>query len=174
MKKCEDVSSVLIAYLDQKASSAERRDVEEHVAGCAACRTRVEEFGRLRSVLDELPANEPSFGFDARVRQRVAAEPRRSWFGWFAPQARFALSAALLVALAVWVVRLPSSRPVAMPPVPITASNVSTDQDFDAVKDLGVLEDYDVVTNMDALSQLVPAKAPEAQKPNSNRSESND
>jgi anti-sigma factor RsiW len=174
MKNCEDVSKGLIAYMDQRASSAERRDVEKHLSGCAACRTRVEEFGRVRSVLDELPAIEPSFGFDARVRQRLAAEPRPSWFGWFAPQARFAFSAALLVALAVWIVKLPSSRPVAIPPAPMTASTVSTDQDFDAVKDLGVLEDYDVVTNMDALSQLVPAKAPEAQKPNSNRSESND
>jgi anti-sigma factor RsiW len=174
MKNCEDISSVLIAYIDQKASSAERSDVEEHLAGCAACRTRVEEFGRVGSVLDELPAVEPSFGFDARVRQRVAAEPRPSRFGWFAPQARFAFSAALLVALAVWVVRLPSSRPVATPPAPMTASTAPADQDFDAVKDLGVLEDYDLVTNMDALSQLVPAKAPENQKPDSKQTESND
>jgi hypothetical protein len=50
----------------------------------------------------------------------------------------------------------------------------SSDQDFDAVKDLGVLEDYDVVTNMDALSQLVPAKAPETQRSDSKQTESND
>ncbi len=173
MKNCEDVSSVLIAYLDQKASSAERRDVEDHLAGCAACRARVEDFGRVRSVLDELPAVEPSFGFDARVRQRVAAEPGRSWFGWFAPQARFALSAALLVALTVWVAKLPGNHPQAPIPAPAVLT-VSSDQDFDAVKDLGVLEDYDVVTNMDALSQLVPAKAPETPKSDSNQTESND
>jgi hypothetical protein len=50
----------------------------------------------------------------------------------------------------------------------------SSDQDFDAVKDLGVLEDYDVVTNMDALSQLVPARAPVTPKSDPNHAESND
>ena len=172
--KCEDVSKGLIAYMDQRASSAERRDVEEHLVGCAACRTRAEEFGRVRSVLDELPAVEPSFGFDARVRQRVAAEPRRSWFGWFAPQARFAFSAALLVALAVWIVKLPSSRPVAIPPTPTTASTVSTDQDFDAIKDLGVLENYDVLTKFDALSESSTTSEPQSDKSQQNPPSSND
>jgi anti-sigma factor RsiW len=173
MRNCEDVSKELIVYLDQRASAAERRDVEEHLAGCATCRTRAEEFRSVRSMLDELPAVEPSFGFDARVRQRVAAEPRRSWFGWFVPQARFALSAALLVALTVWIAKLPASRPVVQAPAP-EPTVASTDQDFDAIKDLGVLENYDVVTNMDALSQLAPVKAPETPKSQSNRAESND
>jgi anti-sigma factor RsiW len=171
MKKCEDVASGLFAYMDQRASVAERREVEEHLSGCAACRTRVEEFGHVRSVLDELPAIEPSFGFDARVRQRVAAEPRRNWFEWFAPQARFALSAALLVAMAVWVVKLPSGRPVATPPEPSTAS---TDQDFEAIKDLGVLENYDVLTKFDALSESSTTPAPQPDKTQPNEPNSND
>ena len=171
MKNCDDISKGLIAYLDQRANPAERRDVEEHLAGCAACRTRAEEFRALWKVMEGVPAVEPSLGFNARVRQRVAAEPRTSWFGWFEPQARLALSAALLVALTVFMVKLPANRPQAPVPAPMAASS---DQDFDAVKDLGVLEDYDVVTNMDALSQLVPAKEPETQKPDSKQTESND
>jgi len=55
---------------------------------------------------------------------------------------------------------------------PVAAA--SSDRDFDAVKDLGVLENYDVVTNMDALSQLVPAKAQDAPKPDANQTQSND
>ena len=97
--KCEEVEKGIIAYLDRRASSAERRDVEEHFASCAACRMRAEEFRKVWSVLEEMPTVEPSFGFDARVRQRVAAEPQRGWFDWFVPQARLAFSAALLVAL---------------------------------------------------------------------------
>jgi anti-sigma factor RsiW len=172
MKNCEDISKGLIAYLDQRANPAERRDVEAHIASCAACRTRAEEFRALWKAMEEVPAVEPSLGFNARVRQRVAAEPRTSWFGWFEPQARLALSAALLVALTVFMVKLPANHPQA--PVPAPTATASSDQDFDAVKDLGVLEDYDVVTNMDALSQLVPAKAPETQKPDSKQTESND
>lgn len=172
--KCEDVEKGLIAYLDQRANPAERRKVEEHLAGCAACRTRAEEFRRVSSVLGEMPAIEPSFGFDARVRQRVAAEPRQSWFGWFEPQARFALSAALLVALTVWVVRLPQmppSNPVNANPV---AVNPSTDQDFDAIKDLGVLENYDVLTKFDALSESSTTSAPQTDKTQQNAPSSND
>jgi anti-sigma factor RsiW len=171
MKKCEEVGSKLIAYLDQRANPVERREVEEHLAGCAACRARAEEFLSVSNMLGEMPAIEPSVGFNARVRQRVAAEPRPNWFAWFEPQARFALSAALLVALAVWIARLPASHPVA----PSTAASAaSSEQEFEAVKDLGVLENYDVVTKMDALSELVPAAASQTAKPAPNQTESND
>jgi len=171
--KCEDVEKGLIAFVDERASAAERRDVESHLAGCTVCRARVEEFRGVSNLLGELGSIEPSFGFDARVRQRVAAEPSRSWFGWFAPQARFVLSAAMLVALTVFIVKLPANHPKVPAPTPAAVA-ASSDQDFDAVKHLGVLEDYDVVTNMDALSQLVPAKAPETQEPDSMQSESHD
>src|ERR1700733_11598804 len=110
--KCEDVEKGLIAFADERASAAERRDVESHLAGCAVCRTRVQEFSSVSKLLGELPAVEPSFGFDARVRQRVAAEPRPGWFAWLVPQARLALSAAMLVALTVWMVKWPADRTV--------------------------------------------------------------
>jgi anti-sigma factor RsiW len=171
--KCQDLEKGLIAYVDGRAKVAERRGVEDHLAGCAACRARVEQFRSLSNLLGEVPAIEPSFGFDTRVRQRLAAEPQRGWFSWLVPQTRLALSAAMLVALTVFLVKLPANHRQA--PVPAQAAvAASSDQDFDAVKDLGVLEDYDVVTNMDALSQLVPAKAPETQKPDSKQTESND
>ncbi len=169
MKNCEDISKGLIAYLDQRANPAERRDVEDHLVGCAACRTRAEEFRRVSSVLDEMPAIEPSLGFNARVRQRVAAEPRRSWFGWFEPQARFAFSAALLIAMTVWIVKLPASNPVTPSPIAVSPSS---DQDFDAIKDLGVLENYDVLTKFDALSESATKTTPpdkaQADEPSSN------
>lgn len=167
--KCEKVSQELIAYLDGRMDSAERRETEEHLAGCAACRGRAEEFRRVWSVMDEVPVIEPSFGFDARVRQRVAAEPRRGWVAWFAPQARLAFSAVLLIALTVWVAKRPPSNPGT------PSTTASTEQDFNAIKDLGVLENYDVVTKMDALSELVPATGQQKEeKPESQSTESND
>lgn len=165
--KCEDVSNHLIAYLDMRMDSAERREVEAHLAGCAACRARAEGFRSVQNMLEELPAIEPSFGFDGRVRQRVAAEPRLSWFAWFAPQARLALSAAMLVALTVWIARMPTSHHGTPSPV---AANVPSDQDFDAIKDLGVLENYEVLTKFDALSEpaATPAPTPDKTQPSSN------
>lgn len=159
--KCEDISKHLIAYLDMRMDSAERREVEAHLAGCSACRTRAEEFRSVGKMLGELPAIESSFGFDARVRQRVAAEPRSSWFAWFAPQARLALSAAMLVALTVWIAKMPASHHGTPSPI---AANVSSDQDFDAIKDLGVLENYEVLTKFDALSEAAATPAPTANK----------
>jgi anti-sigma factor RsiW len=157
---CEEISKELIAYLDHRASSAERQSVEEHLAGCAACRTRAEEFRNLWNVLDEMPTVEPSFGFDARVRQRIAAEPRPGWLAWFVPQPRLALSAALLVALAILVAKVPSRHPG------VTGTVAATQQeDFNAIKDLGVLEDYDVVTKLDALSELPATTVPQADQP---------
>lgn len=151
--KCEDVSKELIAYLDRRANSAERTEVEEHLTSCAACRMRAEEFRKVWNVLDEMPIEEPSLGFDARIRQRIADEPRPGWFRWFVPQPRLALSMALLVALCVWVSRLPRDYPTATIPAPVTEQ-----QQYQVIENLGVLENYDVLSKFDALSELpVPA-----------------
>ena len=115
--------------------------MRKNSATCGTC------WRRCRSI-------EPSFGFDARVRQRVAAEPRARWFAWFVPQPRLAFSVALLLALSVWVARLPHRGSAA---VPTTAANES--EQFQEIKDLGVLENYEVLTKFDALSELTPAAA---------------
>jgi len=163
---CEKVSQELVAYLDGRMDSAERRETEEHIASCAACRERAEQFRRVWTVMDEVPVIEPSFGFDARVRQRVAAEPTRAWWAWFAPQARLAFSAVLLIALTVWVAKRPSN--------PAGGTAASTEQDFNAIQQLGVLENYDVVTKMDALSELIPSADQKPQTPEAEPRESND
>ena len=67
---------------------------------------------------------------------------------------------ALLLALSVWMARLPRERRI--------RRRRRKQQDFDAIKDLGVLENYDVLTKFDALSE-VPADdtsdQPQAQPP---------
>jgi hypothetical protein len=156
--KCEDVSNELIAYLDRRANSAERHEVEEHLAGCAACRTRAEEFRKLWTVLDEVPLVEPSAAFDAKVRQRIASAPERGWFARFVPQPRLAFSVALLVALSVWMARLPQNRP------PSFANAPSEEEQFQMIDHLGVLENFDVLTKSDVLSEL-PARTPQEQAP---------
>jgi len=150
--KCEDISNELIAYLDRRANSAERRAVEDHLAGCAACRERAEEFRALWGALDGMPVIEPSPGFDARVRQRVTAEPRPGWFAWLVPQPRLAFSLAMLLALGVWMARLPNRAGYGAP---------TEQEDFNAIKDLGVLENYEVLMKFDALSELPAAPAPQ-------------
>jgi anti-sigma factor RsiW len=158
--KCEEVSNELMAYIDGRVKSDVRRGIEEHLAGCAACRTRADEFRKVFSILDEAPAIEPSFGFDARLRQRIAAEPLRSGFFSFVPQPRLALSMALLAALTVLIVTLPLGNTVLQP-----ANPTIQQEDFNAIKNLGVLEDYDVVTKLGALSDLTSTPANDSQPP---------
>jgi anti-sigma factor RsiW len=151
--KCEDVSNELIAFVDGRVKSGARRGIEEHLAGCAACRTRAEEFRKVWTVLEEAPAIESSFGFDARLRQRMAAESRRPRLFWLVPQPRLALAMALLAAVTVLIVKLPLGNTILQP-----ASATVQQEDFNAIKNLGVLENYDVVTKLGALSDLVPVQ----------------
>jgi hypothetical protein len=99
-----------------------------------------------------LPTMEPSFGFDARVRQRVAAEPRPRWFTGLVPQPRLALSLAALLVLSVWIAKLPQRNAVLTPTAAVNES-----EQFQEIKDLGVLDNYEVLTKLDALSELTPA-----------------
>lgn len=156
--KCEDVLNELMTYISGKGRAGMRSGMEEHLAGCAACRTRADEFRKIWGVLDEAPAIEPSFGFDARLRQRIAAESRRPRFFSFVPQPRLALSVALLAALTVLIVKLPLGNPVALP-----ATATVQQEDFNAIKNLGVLENYDVVTKLGALSDLAPTPVDDSQ-----------
>ncbi len=111
-------------------------------------------------VLDEMPAVEPSFGFDARVRQRVAADRGCHGFAGFCPNPRLALSMALLVVLCVWVLKVPWHGSELGP-----ATAGSENEQFQEIKDLGVLENYDVLTNLDALSELAPVPVEHPEPP---------
>lgn len=159
MMKCEEVSKELIAHLDPRSKSTGRHDVEEHLATCEDCRKRAAEIRQVMGMLDEVPVHEPSFGFDARLRQRMAAESKRRWFLGFVPQPRLAFSVALLLALSLWLVHLPQ-RPVATPQTSLTA-----DEQFQMIEHLGVLENYDLLTKSDVLAEVpaVPAQQSDQQ-----------
>ncbi len=157
---CARLDERLIPYLDGKLAAGERREVEAHLAACAACRRRADEFRAVTGLLDELPVVEPSPAFDVRVRARVAAAPpRQSWWAWLTPSPRVAFAATLLLMLTVWTASRPPELDVynhgQSGPVPASA-----DEDFRMIKDLPVLEDYDVLSNFEPLADL-PQEAPD-------------
>jgi anti-sigma factor RsiW len=154
---CEKVSNSLIGYLDGRATAAERSMVEAHWKLCASCRERAEEFRRLWDVMSEAPAVEPSFAFDARVRQRIAAgRPRLGT--WLMPSPRLAAAVVALVGLSVFVSVQPNK------PISVGNSAANSEEQFRMIRDLGVLENYDVLSNFDALSDL-PGAQPVANQP---------
>jgi anti-sigma factor RsiW len=150
---CERMETRLIGYLDGRATPAERREVEAHLGECAACRTRAEEFRRLWGVLEELPATEPSPAFDARLRQRIAAAPQRPVWDWLAPAPRVVYAFAAMLLLAVWL-SWQSPRPAGES----LRAQQRSEQEFTMIRDLQMLEDFDVLMNFEALEALPVAE----------------
>jgi len=166
-KQCVAMESKLVEYLDGRAKPADRHAVEQHLSGCASCRLRAEEFRIVWTALDDLPAISPSTAFDASLRARIAAEPaRRSFWDWL-PSPRLAFAVTALLVMSVWLSSLP--RVTTNPSMAshasesIQTSKVTAESDFGMIRDLPVLENFDVVSKFDALSELPgpPTASPE-------------
>jgi len=133
----------ILAYVDGRLKESERLEMEKHVAACGACQLRVNEFRAVTSLLDEVPQIEPSPAFDVRVRARVAAEPvKQGWWAWFTPSPRVAFAASLLLLATVWIGSRPTDRT-------LTAAD-----EAQINQDLPVLENFDVLSDFGALTDL--------------------
>jgi len=151
---CGYTEKKLVAYLDGRLTMAERRQFEAHLAICALCRERAEGFRSVWDALDELPPLAPSSEFDSRVRARLGQEPRRAGFwSWITPSPRMAFAATALLIASIW---LSSFQPAQLPVThaPAGSATQNTEAEFGMIKDLPVLENYDVLTSFDALSEL--------------------
>jgi anti-sigma factor RsiW len=145
---CSRMEKQMMPYVDGRLKAGVQREMEAHLAACAACRLRVNEFRAVSGLLDELPLIEPSGAFDARVRARVAAEPvKQSWWAVFMPSPRAALAAAVLLLATIWI----GSRPVNQ--VNTNNPGGTSAQAIDP-NDLPVLENYDVLANFEPLTEL--------------------
>ncbi len=145
---CSRMEKKMMPYVDGRLKASEQREVEAHLAVCAACRVRVSEFRAVSGLLDELPQIEPSGAFDARVRARVAAEPvKQSWWAVFAPSPRAALAASMLLLATIWI----GSRPG---PTGDHSQNVAVNPAGIDPNDLPVLENYDILANFEPLTDL--------------------
>ena len=146
---CEKMETRILGYADGRLKESERLDAEKHLAACAKCRLRVNEFRAVSSLLGEVPMIMPSEGFDARVRALVAAEPvKQSWWAWLNFSPRIAFAASMLLLATLWIGFY--SR-TAVPP----AIN-GPEADAQMMQDLPVLEDHDVLQNFEPLKDLPP------------------
>jgi len=152
---CQAMETQLIAYMDGRATQAERAGVESHAAACAACHARLAEFRALWGVLEEAPAREVSPAFDARLREKIAAGGAAPWWTAWIPQPRLALALSLLLAFAVWMGSLSIVKGPAAGNGGVQSAQ--SDEDFKVIKDLQVLEDYDVLAGMQALAETPQA-----------------
>ena len=160
--RCNGMENKLVEYLDGRAKPAERRAIEEHLSSCAECRVRAEEFRMLWGALDDLPVLSPSPAFDAALRARIATEPARRGFWNWLPSPRLAFAVTALVAMSVWLSSMPrvSYNDQPRSSAAITGNQLSEEADFRMIRDLPVLENYDVLSKFDALSELPVSPVP--------------
>lgn len=154
-----------IPYLDGRLPGPERARLDEHLAGCADCRAHLDEFRALVGVLGEWRAADPSVGFDAALRARLAVE-KAAGTGW--PILRPAYAAigimALLVVVGVgrWLLTPPETSPgqqaaqtgvvAVAPSAPETPPAVLPNSDELVVLDNQVLlENYELLEEFDVL-----------------------
>jgi anti-sigma factor RsiW len=157
---CSRMEKWILPYVDGRLKASEQRDVEKHLADCATCRLRVNEFRAVSGLIDELPQIEPSEAFDLRVRARVAAEPvKKSWWAWYVPSPRVAFAASALLLAIVWF----GSRPVqVVSPTLNSVAGPTINPD-----DLPVLENYDVISGFEPLADLPPVQPDDVEQPES-------
>jgi anti-sigma factor RsiW len=142
------MESRILGYVGGRLKEGERLELEEHLAECAPCALRVNEFSAVSALLDELPLIEPSPEFDMRVHARVAAEPaaKANWWAWLHFSPRIAFAAAMLLLMALWVGYRTGT------PTPPAIQN----DDQAMMQDFPVLEDHDVLQNFEPLKDLPP------------------
>jgi anti-sigma factor RsiW len=94
--RTKDGAEVLVEYCSGALDTARAAEIEEHIAGCGACRTVVEAQRELWQTLDGWTAPAVSENFDARLYARIAREESApSWKQW----ARRLLQPAIPVAI---------------------------------------------------------------------------
>jgi hypothetical protein len=105
---CE--KELLVSYLYDDLSEADRAKFESHLRGCVECRHELSALRDVRADLVTWAPSQPDLGFrivlgrqDDTVRQPVADirwPPRSSWRAWWTPAAGLAAAAVLVLAAA--------------------------------------------------------------------------
>jgi len=150
---CGKFEELWIPYLDDRLSAEQRGQVEAHLALCAECARRREEYGALFRTMEGWEAPPPSPWFDVRLRQRIAAEqPSRrlpAWLRIFSPAFPLAVSVMLLVAaLLVWTgTRGPEPIQVA------DSDTIRVEELMHIVDELDMLDDFDMLAELNTADE---------------------
>ncbi len=153
--RCSRVQKDLTAFLDGEVDKKSRARIEEHLAGCDACRLERASLERVRHAMDSLeaPKIESSVSAEAildRVRseRRPAGARQRADRGWgllgmpvgLRPAA--AVATGMLVVAIVW--GIPFLRSIPLP----------TDQEVFMVERMELFENLDLISDLSLLEGL--------------------
>jgi anti-sigma factor RsiW len=150
---CEQLEQLWIPFLDGKLSEAEREKLEAHLQHCGACEARREGMLAVSQELELWEAPEPSPWFDARLRQRIAAEtaahPHANW--WAALTPSFPLSVAAMLLMAALLVWTGGGSNAIAPAEQIVYADPAADPMEDV---LHAIEEVDLLNQADFLPEL--------------------
>ena len=80
---CEDCHTLVDDYVDGVLPTEERAQVEQHLAGCSACRAMAEDFRAIRMTAGRLERHSPPPHVWTRVAEALESERQRSFAGRF-------------------------------------------------------------------------------------------
>jgi anti-sigma factor RsiW len=136
--RCEELKHTIAEFVDGSLDAADQRALEQHVAGCAACRALVADLKTIQAAAFTLDRLEPPASAWEGLRARVAQEPapgRGRLIAW--PQSRgtwvvwLAAAAALLVATLAGMYPLLTNR---SEPAPLTETAPGETPDIASVQ----------------------------------------
>ncbi len=142
---CGKLETLWIPYLDRKLSLQESAVVDAHVAECPECAARRAGLLAVARELDSWEVPGPSPRFDARLRQKIAADSApRGLTGWlWFPSPSFPVSIAVLLFLAALLIWSGGTRQ-ALPP-PQLVDDVRMDELLHVMEEVELLNDFEIL-----------------------------
>lgn len=73
MKPCRSKEDRIDLWLRDALAPTERKEIEDHLERCAACRQWSEDLREIRQMVRQMPKTTAPEGFEDRMRQRLSA-----------------------------------------------------------------------------------------------------
>ena len=101
--KCEEIKELLSEYVDGELSAADAASVEQHLAGCDACRAELEALRQTAALVRSLPRADAPEGLTRSVTEsvgkQVAGRKRAAVLRWTGVGGWLAAAAALIIVI---------------------------------------------------------------------------
>ncbi len=149
-------AEVFLAHASRNLDAERAAVLEEHLAGCPACREYAAAQFAVWEALDAWEAPEVSAGFDRRLYERIQREsgifemlmrPLRLWFaGRLVPAAA---AAGLLIAAGIWL-EYPNRTPAAHAPESAEVEALPADQAATALQQIQAMQEFSRMMHSDS------------------------